>query len=515
MQHQHMLSHLHLTPSAAELERGVGEWQLAQRRATDSTLVSDSTLASSPTKKQPGRVALSPHARRASAGFDGPPSAVDSGRSHGTSSRRRGGRGRTGRLPLVLSAWSVAVVSTTYALFLPGAGPDAGFAPPEGRLGDNGTAPIGTFVPVRATDDFDAKPPPPDVDAGAAAATGGERVLAIATAPVDYAHALALWTHLECLTDGIDRVVVTAPDASWSRGVIELIVYAFQAALAEEGDGGRNFTVEASFHRNDRYDAGLWCDGLHHALGYDGVHYGDGADASEGASILLVNDSVFSLRRYDGLTRKLARWAAHERRTKARDEAETEPPPGVKLLSLNGHLAKLHRDGKRKYYWVESVYRGLTPLGTARFYKHSCRSMSGEGAMPCRGVPNRKRCIVDHYEKGLAGAFKWEEIDAMFPSYRPNDWNTTAWEAKKDGGVEAWAIAPYPKDHWINGGRFFFYLVEEHGFPMRKVRKRAELETGECTSLLGDREWMKDLPYPSGAMVKEYQEEMQKSLEAS
>lgn len=51
---------------------------------------------------------------------------------------------------------------------------------------------------------------------------GGMQVnttLIIATVPRDKDHARALWSHLECLTERIDRVLVAAPDVDWSRNI--------------------------------------------------------------------------------------------------------------------------------------------------------------------------------------------------------------------------------------------------------------------------------------------------------
>jgi hypothetical protein len=55
-----------------------------------------------------------------------------------------------------------------------------------------------------------------------------ETVLIVATAPYTADHAMALWTHLECTTEGIDKILISAPNTPWSRDIIATIVTQFQ-----------------------------------------------------------------------------------------------------------------------------------------------------------------------------------------------------------------------------------------------------------------------------------------------
>ena len=122
---------------------------------------------------------------------------------------------------------------------------------------------------------------PPQSSAAGAGPAGrgiGGRVstaMIVATVPYDEVHARALWSHLECLTGGIDRVLIAAPDAIWSKVVVESIKSEFVRSVARaRSSNSSRFDrvpfVEAGYYRNNRYDAGLWCDGLRLGYGYDG-----------------------------------------------------------------------------------------------------------------------------------------------------------------------------------------------------------------------------------------------------
>ena len=84
-----------------------------------------------------------------------------------------------------------------------------------------------------------------------------ETVLIIATVPYSANHVMALWTQLECVTDGIDRVLISAPDTTWSKEIIAHVIKLFTQL-----SNSTTFRLEAAFHLNNRYDVGLWCDGI-------------------------------------------------------------------------------------------------------------------------------------------------------------------------------------------------------------------------------------------------------------
>ncbi|KAL7537193.1 hypothetical protein ACHAXR_010472 [Thalassiosira sp. AJA248-18] len=307
---------------------------------------------------------------------------------------------------------------------------------------------------------------------------------------------MALWTHLECLTSGIDRVLISAPDTAWSRDIIESVVKRFQRLLQESSNTTIN--IDTAFYTNNRYDVGLWCDGLSLHLGFDGHRFldGDTANATQPArAIFLINDSSAALGRYESLTKRIVTEGTGN---------------NLKLVSLNGNLIEPGRE--RKWFWIESVYRGLTPSAVSRFYEHSCTPRARRLCVGKIGN-DKKKCIVNWFEKDLLRSFSPSEVDAMYPSYLPKEWDPSGWE--ETGGP----IGPY--DQWIRGSRFFFYLYEEYSFPLRKLkwpdlgmRKNKPPPPSNCLELLGGSSYwyeLKRLSYPSPEAFEAFQEEMLKS----
>ena len=389
---------------------------------------------------------------------------------------------------------------------------------------------------------------PPQSSAAGAGPAGrgiGGRVstaMIVATVPYDEVHARALWSHLECLTGGIDRVLIAAPDAIWSKVVVESIKDEFvrsvtRARSSNSSRFDRVPFVEAGYYRNNRYDAGLWCDGLRLGYGYDGGAGGtDDADSNAtiagGArktdkppvdpiadAIYIVNDSAMSMQRYDKLTRRIVVSTTHELYSPNFKPSKEHP----RLVSLNGRFDDLESARPSpKYNWVESVYRGMTPRGLESFYRHTCLPESSRSCLGKKG-DHRKRCIVDYFEKDLAtSAYDIQtEVDAMYPSYWPNatgtfrsfgpGWNGTAeyerqllkdWGDTKKKGI-------WPGDQWINSGRFFKYLRAEWGFPFKKV-KRLKKEVTRCNSLV-EKGFFQSLPYPDAGSLAAYAKEMAES----
>lgn len=169
-----------------------------------------------------------------------------------------------------------------------------------------------------------------------------ETILIVATAPYDTDHAMALWTHLECVIDGIDRVVISAPNTTWSRAIVSLIIEHFQQQLLnqQQSSSGNNATpttkttvnIEAAYFTNNRYDVGLWCDGLSLHLGFNGDQFSGSNDTTtRPRAIYLINDSSVALRKYNGLTERIVSESKME-------ASEQQNNNTVKLVSLNGHL---------------------------------------------------------------------------------------------------------------------------------------------------------------------------------
>lgn len=345
------------------------------------------------------------------------------------------------------------------------------------------------------TEGFDTKLVPSLDDSSTL--SGIEKILIIASVPKDAKHVLALWTHLECVTKGIDKVLISAPDTPWSRDIVSVVIRQFRWNNSVNNNTHK-FELDAAFYVNDRYDAGLWCDGLKYHFGFDGNRFIN--NITKPHAIYLINDSSMALRQYDSLTNKVATIAALANQQRKGDLGGGS---NLKLVGLNGHLRKTHRGcryynrpGGCGFYWIESVYRGLTPDAVPVFFKHSCVHDKEKPTCQCTGNC-RKKCIVNKYEKGLADEFNHTEVDAMHPSYLPNDVNASYWGH----------INHYPNDHWIDGKQYFQYLLQEHNFPLQKVKNRQRLPT-ECTKLAYDTKWFQLLQFPTPSELGVYQEEM-------
>eukprot|EP00984_Skeletonema_dohrnii_P000124 scaffold36_cov137-Skeletonema_dohrnii-CCMP3373.AAC.5 len=305
------------------------------------------------------------------------------------------------------------------------------------------------------------------------------KVLIIATRPSSADRVRAIWSLLECFTEGIDHVLISAPDEAWSRSTINSVVELFKNSMR----GNYTFELDAAFYVNDRYDGGLWCDGIEHYFAFN--QSSSTTTINNKKQIFLVNDSAFALRKYSSLTEKIANET---------DKEMMGDDGVVKFVSLNGDLRKDDKGGFHQtssgggfhdQFWLESVYRGFTPSGVSVFFNHTCRMNFPCNERVKRMGRNRKRCIVEEFEISLADAFIDSEIGAMFPTYFPRhllEQNSSShkrkWNDTTSGGID-------DREHWARGGKYFKYLVEEHAFPIRKVHNNKELR-GECTKGLID-----------------------------
>ncbi len=315
-------------------------------------------------------------------------------------------------------------------------------------------------------------------------------VLIMATVPYSADHAMALWTQLECLTSGIDRVLISAPDASWSKEIISLVINRF----TQLSNNVTTFSLEAVFNLNNRYDVGLWCDGIDHIHDHDPIT----TSAAASRAIFLINDSAAALRQYDALTNRIV--AATQNEQLSNTTNNMNDGGSVKVISLNGDLTH----GKMDKTWIESVYRGLTPDGLSTFYNHSCSAKQRQKCA-CKRDNAAKNCIVTHFEKALAREYLPLELDVMFPSFVPREWNTSSWEAS-NGPIQHsyW-------EHWLHGNQYYWYLYEVHGFPLRKLKwpEGRPPPSSQCLKLLDSKtHFFDELPYPSNDVLRKYQEEI-------
>ncbi len=237
-------------------------------------------------------------------------------------------------------------------------------------------------------------------------------VLIIATVPYSADHVMALWTQLECVTSGIDRVLISAPDTSWSKEIIAHVIKRFTQLSNTTA-----FHLEAVFNLNNRYDVGLWCDGIDHINARN-------TSTAVPRAMFLINDSAAALSRYDALTNR----TVHATQIEQLNETNKYEKGSLKLISLNGDLST---PGRNKYFWVESVYRGLTPDGASIFYKHSCSAKQRRACVGKRGIA-AKDCIVDRFEHTLTRSYSPLDLKIMFPSFPPEEWEPSirCWEVR-------------------------------------------------------------------------------------
>lgn len=147
----------------------------------------------------------------------------------------------------------------------------------------------------------------------------GQAILVIAAVPKDIIHVAALWSELECLTTHMDRVIIAAPRVFWSKQIVNRVLLKARRVLTEIPP------IDVYYFDNSRYDSGLWCDAIEQIQHKSETNM----DTIYPELFFLINDSVFVLRKFDGLREEMLRNRKLE------------------LLSMNG-------SGKNtKQFWVE------------------------------------------------------------------------------------------------------------------------------------------------------------------
>ena len=196
--------------------------------------------------------------------------------------------------------------------------------------------------------------------------------MVIAAMPTDERHIVSLWTELECFVGSISHVVISS--AYWARPIIERLLIEARTSIPHFATG--KVTIEARFFDNKRYDVGLWCDGL------QGLY----SQSSKYDFFLLLNDSIFALREFNGILEDLK---SHKDRS---------------MNSLN------YNNFSSGGYWYESVFRGFDANGLSIFRNHSCVPQTHEYFCPKENkVRRKKHCLVEHHEIGLARQFPQQQ----------------------------------------------------------------------------------------------------------
>jgi hypothetical protein len=246
------------------------------------------------------------------------------------------------------------------------------------------------------------------------------RVLVVAAVPRDERHVYSLWTSLECLATNVDHVVVSAP--TWSKKIIGNITEFARNSIPMFSSG--RVTLETQYHINDRYDVGLWCDALKAISNSDAYdEYG------------ILNDSVFALREYTAVFDSL----------KSRN---------ISMSSLSySHTGKFFKGYGPEYFWVESVFRGLTREGLKTFMNYSCVDVNHPRFCADGSKNKRKECLILHFEQDMAAQFPRDKVDGLFFADVPSEMK----------------IGKYRNSHtWVVHPPYWRKLVNEMQFPVAK-----------------------------------------------
>mmetsp|Transcript_16129 Transcript_16129/g.19704 ORF Transcript_16129/g.19704 Transcript_16129/m.19704 type:complete len:396 (-) Transcript_16129:830-2017(-) len=203
---------------------------------------------------------------------------------------------------------------------------------------------------------------------------GKGAVMVIAAAPFNYIRAYALWSQLECFTNNIQKVVITASD--WSKPVLEPFIEEARNTIPHFKDG--TVTVDVRYFTNDRYDIGLWCDSLkdNQAIKRSLLDKYD--------DFTLINDSVMAVEQ-------------------SSEMIDTLRDKNLNVVSLTYSLLE--------GYWIEANYRAFSSDGIHPLLNHIC-------------VPNdcdkkkakwkRHRCNVDNFEVPIAGLYPRSSVWGLY-----------------------------------------------------------------------------------------------------
>eukprot|EP00532_Pseudo-nitzschia_australis_P011354 CAMPEP_0168230216 /NCGR_PEP_ID=MMETSP0140_2-20121125/15805_1 /TAXON_ID=44445 /ORGANISM="Pseudo-nitzschia australis, Strain 10249 10 AB" /LENGTH=478 /DNA_ID=CAMNT_0008162309 /DNA_START=21 /DNA_END=1458 /DNA_ORIENTATION=- len=238
-----------------------------------------------------------------------------------------------------------------------------------------------------------------------------QKVLVIASVPLDKDHSIALWSQLECFAGSFDHVVIST--AYWSKTVVARIVEEarltiphFQSNNSNSNNNSNNnarvVTIEFVTYDNKKYDAGLWCDALM------GIRH-------RYEQFALVNDSIFALKQYHNITDALGTINKfHNNRiidnnnnnnnntitTANKDGTSTTTGTSTSAANTTVSMTSLnfHENDDASFPWQESIFRAFDPYGLRVFMDHSCVPMEHESFCHGKAAVKKKRCIVDFHE---------------------------------------------------------------------------------------------------------------------
>lgn len=264
--------------------------------------------------------------------------------------------------------------------------------------------------------------------------------LIIATTPRTSRNFVALWTLLECLTFGVDRVVLATSHTYYDSEIENIATEARQKLM---------LNIKVYYFINDRYDVGLWCDAIS-VLQIKGVVY-------------LLNDSVFALRVFKHMHVAVTTLL----------KSKTAPV----VLAMAG--SNTMGDGYDGALWIESYYRGFSPMALQTFVNYSCSVAATKNVQHCqtkvRAKFKKKRCIVDYHEIGLSRQY---ETDTVYHLYTADEQDPDKRAKRKT------------KQMWNQNYDIWHKLVSNEGFPLAKVNQQNQIPwlghpmLRQCTHLL-------------------------------
>lgn len=325
--------------------------------------------------------------------------------------------------------------------------------------------------------------------------------MVLAAAPLDKRHVTALWSELDCFTRDTDlkRVLVVAP--LWSRDLIQRIVQEAKQKLPHFAGVDPLVRLEARFFKNDRYDVGLWCDGLESLLGSNANsnaysnNYNNNDNDNEIDDVILLNDSLFALRPFTGILDALRGQNYdpqipysnsngndnnnnnNDNDNNDNDNSDNEFVKAAPHTTKRSMVSLSYSLTSPAGMWLESVYRAFDRDGLQKYRDHSCKDANH--AANCPNITDsreKKKCLVYHHEISVARLFDDDKndkatnsntnatsrIEGLYPSDVPPD----MWKPHRPYGT--WASH---KEYWLSG------LVEKFNFPAAKVSKRNMIRT--------------------------------------
>ena len=246
---------------------------------------------------------------------------------------------------------------------------------------------------------------------------GKRRSLIIAAVPSDPTHLLALWTQLECFTEQVDHVVLSAP--TWAKPFITRLVKVAKTNIPHFYNG--NVKLRPKYFLNNRHDEGLWCDAY------------DNMDHDKFDEFGLLKNSVFALRKFSGVYDNLSHANVH-------------------ATSLTfSYDRKWGVDLGPEQYWIESDFRGFDKNGQKLFDENFC--VPEKHYLYCPELANNDVCVANNFERYLAKIFPCNKVKGLYPAQPPDPLKSKE----------------VTKSSWNKNSRYWRMLVDRMNFPVAKI----------------------------------------------